>query len=69
MLLGCDSGNLRLLALTDAEHGLAHPPARIAQMEMHQYQGALLPASLCQRPSQHRVWACAVICIRTAHEE
>ena len=40
VVLGCDSGDLRLVALLDAEGGLAHAPARITQMESHIYQGA-----------------------------
>lgn len=41
VLLGCDSGDLRLVALLDAEGKLAHTPARVEQMEMRPYRGAV----------------------------
>lgn len=39
ILLGCDSGALRLVALLGADGKLAHAPARTKQMEMHSYRG------------------------------
>ena len=46
ILLGCDSGDLRLVALLGADRKLARAPVRIKQMELHSYRGDCLVGAL-----------------------